>query len=37
MQPRSCAIGSYSDPEFAANKLKIGRQPIGENAVFLDS
>ena len=30
------AVG-YSDPEFAANKLKIGRQPIGENAVFLDS
>ena len=29
------AVG-YSDPEFAANKLKIGRQPIGENAVFLD-
>ena len=30
------AVG-YSDPEFAANKLKTGRQPIGENAVFLDN
>jgi hypothetical protein len=29
------AVG-YSDPDFAANKLKIGREPIGENAVFLD-
>jgi len=30
------AIG-YADPDFAGNKLKIGREPIGENAVFLDS
>ena len=30
------AVG-YTDPDFAANKLKIGREPIGENAVFLDS
>jgi nitroreductase len=30
------AVG-YADPGFAANKLKIGREPIGENAVFLDS
>jgi nitroreductase len=28
------AVG-YADPDFAANKLKIGRAPIGENAVFL--
>jgi nitroreductase len=30
------AVG-YDDPDFAANKLKISRQRIGENAVFLDS
>ena len=30
------AVG-YTDPDFAANKLKIGREPIGENAVFFDS
>jgi len=30
------AVG-YADPDFAANKLKIRREPIGENAVFLDS
>jgi hypothetical protein len=30
------AVG-YSDPDFAANKLKIGRGLVGENAVFLDS
>jgi nitroreductase len=30
------AVG-YSDPEFTADKLKIGREPVGENAVFLDS
>jgi hypothetical protein len=30
------ALG-YSDPDFAANKLKIGREPVGENVVFLDS
>src|SRR5262249_47030560 len=30
------AIG-YDDPDFAANKLKIGREPIREYAVFLDS
>jgi nitroreductase len=30
------AVG-YSDPDFAANKLKIGREPIGQNAIFLDS
>jgi nitroreductase len=30
------AIG-YSDPDFAANNLKIAREPIGKNAVFLDS
>src|SRR6516165_6647453 len=30
------AVG-YPDPEFAANKLKIDREPIWENAVFLDS
>jgi hypothetical protein len=32
-----CALAvGYADPDFAANKLKIGREPIGENAVFLD-
>jgi nitroreductase len=30
------AVG-YADPDFAANKVKIGREPIGNNAVFLDS
>jgi nitroreductase len=30
------AVG-YPDPDFAANKLKVGREPIQENAVFLDS
>lgn len=30
------AVG-YSYPDFAANKLTIGREPIGENAVFLGS
>jgi hypothetical protein len=30
------AVG-YADPNFAANKLKFSREPIGENAVFLDS
>jgi nitroreductase len=30
------AVG-YADPDFAANKLKIGRESIGESAVFLDS
>jgi nitroreductase len=30
------AVG-YEDPNFAANKLKISRESIGENAVFLDS
>jgi hypothetical protein len=30
------AVG-YADRDFAANKLKIGREPIGEKAVFLDS
>jgi nitroreductase len=30
------AVG-YADPDFAANKLKISREPIGENAAFLDS
>jgi nitroreductase len=33
---RGLAVG-YADPDFAANKLKIRREPIGENAVFLDS
>ena len=30
------AVG-YPDPDFAANKLHVGREPIGENVVFLDS
>ena len=29
--------GRLCDPDFAANKLKISREPIGENAAFLDS
>ena len=30
------AVG-YPDPDFPANKLHIGREPIGENVVFLDN
>jgi nitroreductase len=30
------AVG-YPDPNFSANKLHIGREPIGENVVFLDN
>src|SRR5215475_6457092 len=30
------AIG-YPDPDFAANKLHVGREPIGKNVVFLDT
>src|SRR5215469_8818369 len=30
------AIG-YPDPDFAANKLHVGRELIGENVIFLDS
>ena len=30
------AIG-YPDPDFAANKLHVGREPIGKNVVFLDN
>lgn len=29
------AIG-YSDPDFPANNLHIGRDPVGRHAVFLD-
>ena len=29
------AIG-YPDPDFAANKLHVGREPLRENIVFLD-
>jgi nitroreductase len=29
------AVG-YPDPDFPANKLHIGREPIEENVVFLD-
>ena len=29
------AVG-YPDPDFAANKLHVGREPIGKNVVFLD-
>jgi hypothetical protein len=25
------------DPDFAANKLHVGREPIGKNVVFLDT
>jgi hypothetical protein len=30
------AVG-YADPDFPANNLRIGRHPIEENVVFLDS
>ena len=30
------AVG-YPDPAFAANKLHVGREPIGKNVVFLDT
>jgi nitroreductase len=30
------AVG-YPDPDFAANRLQIGREAIGKNVVFLDS
>jgi hypothetical protein len=30
------AVG-YPDPDFPANKLQVGREPIGENVVFLDN
>ena len=30
------AIG-YPDPDFAANKLHVAREPIGKNVVFLDT
>jgi nitroreductase len=30
------AVG-YPDPDFAANKLHVGREPIGNNVVFLDN
>jgi nitroreductase len=30
------AVG-YPDPDFPANKLHVGREPIGENVVFLDN
>jgi nitroreductase len=30
------AVG-YPDPDFAANKLHIAREPIGKNVVFLDT
>jgi nitroreductase len=30
------AVG-YPDPDFAANKLHVGREPIGNNVVFLDA
>ena len=30
------AVG-YPDPDFAANKLHVAREPIGNNVVFLDN
>jgi hypothetical protein len=30
------AIG-YPDPDFAANKLRVRREPIGKHMVFLDT
>ena len=30
------AVG-YPDPDFAGNKLHVGREPIGKNVVFLDN
>jgi len=32
-----CGLAAgYPDPDFAANKLHVGREPIGESVVFLD-
>ncbi len=30
------AVG-YSDPDFPANKVRIGRDPVAKHVVFLDS
>ena len=30
------AVG-YPDPDFAANNLHVGREPIGKNVLFLDT
>ena len=31
-----CGVSvGYADPDFPANRLQVGRQPIGENIVFL--
>src|SRR4029450_7356469 len=30
------AVG-YPDPDFAANKLHIGREPVGQNVVVVDT
>jgi nitroreductase len=30
------AVG-YPDPDFPANKLHVGREPVGKNAMFLDN
>jgi nitroreductase len=33
-----CAVAiGYADPDFAANKLHVARNPIGKNVVFLDT
>jgi len=33
---RSAGDAIMFDPDFAANKLHVGREPIGKNVVFLD-
>jgi hypothetical protein len=33
---RGLAVG-YPDPDFPANKLRIGRDPVMKHVVFLDS
>jgi hypothetical protein len=36
LDPAILAVG-YSDPEFSANKLRIGRDPVDKNVMFLDN
>ncbi len=33
-----CALAvGYTDPDFPTNKLRIGRDPVAKNVVFLDN
>ena len=32
----SVAVG-YTDPDFPTNKLRIGRDPVAKNVMFLDN